>query len=98
VIRVTLPAHLRRIAQTGEEVEIEVVGPITQKSVLDALEQKYPTLRGTVREYETGNRRPFLRFFAVNTDISHEDKDAALPPEVATGEEPFMIVGAIAGG
>lgn len=98
MIRVTLPFHLRNLAQVGAEVQLEIEGPITQRSVLDALEARYPMLRGTIRDQVTGKRRAFLRFFACQEDLSHEAPDAPLPEEVATGEEPFMIVGAIAGG
>lgn len=98
MIRVTLPAHLRTLARSGEEVELEVEGPATQRSVLDALEARYPALRGTVRDHVTQARRPFLRFFACEQDLSHEPPDAPLPDAVAAGAEPFMIIGALAGG
>ncbi len=98
MIRVVLPYHLRTLAQVGAEVEIEVEGPVTQRSVLDALEARYPVLRGTIRTHATQARRPFLRFFACGEDLSHEPPDALLPAAVASGEEPFCIVGAIAGG
>lgn len=98
MIRVTLPAHLRKLAQVDGEVQLEVAAPITQKSVLDALEARYPTLRGTIRAHGTLKRRAFVRFFACQHDLSHEAPDAPLPEAVATGKEPFMIVGAIAGG
>jgi len=98
MIRVMLPAHLRTLARTGAEVEVEVEGPVTQRSVLDALEARYPVLRGTVRDPQTRSRRPFLRFFACEQDLSHEPPDAPLPGAVAAGAEPFMIVGALAGG
>jgi len=98
MIRVMLPQHLRTLAHTGPEVELEIEGPVTQRSVLDALEARYPMLRGTVREHETQTRRAFLRFFACEEDLSHESPDAALPEAVASGKEPFIIIGAIAGG
>jgi molybdopterin synthase sulfur carrier subunit len=98
MIRVMLPAHLRTLARTGAEVEVEVAGPVTQRSVLDALEARYPVLRGTVRDSQTLSRRPFLRFFACEQDLSHEPPDAPLPGAVAAGAEPFMIIGALAGG
>jgi len=98
MIRVYLPAHLRTLARVKSEVEIEVDEPITQRSILDALEATYPMLRGTIRDQVTQERRPFVRFFACEDDVSHESPDAALPDAVARGAEPFMIVGAIAGG
>jgi molybdopterin converting factor small subunit len=98
MIRVELPAHLRVLAGTGSEVRVEVAGPVTQRSVIDALEAQYPALRGTVRDYDTKQRRAYVRFFACGEDLSHESPDAVLPKEVATGAEPFLIVGAIAGG
>ena len=98
MIRVILPAHLRTLAQVGGEVELEVEGPVTQRSVLDALEARYPMLRGTIRDQVTQQRRPFLRFFACTEDLSHEAPDATLPDAVTTGAEPFLIIGAIAGG
>ena len=98
MIRVELPAHLRTLARVGGEVSIDVVGPVTQRSVLDALEAAYPMLRGTIRDYGTLKRRAFLRYFACQEDLSHEPPDAALPDPVAKGIEPFMIVGALAGG
>lgn len=98
MIRVTLPAHLRKLAQVDGEVKIEVQGQVTQRSVLDALEIAYPMLRGTIRDHVTQRRRAFVRFFACQQDLSHELPDAPLPDAVATGAEPFMIVGAIAGG
>lgn len=98
MIRVYLPAHLRTLARTGSEVEIQVDGPVTQRSILDALESAYPMLRGTIRDHGTHQRRPFVRFFACEEDLSHEAPDSLLPEAVATGKEPFMIVGAIAGG
>ena len=98
MIRVWLPFHLRTLAQTGREVELEIAGPVTQRAVIDALEARYPTLRGTIRDYDTQRRRPFLRFFACEQDLSHEDPDAPLPDAVVSGAEPYMIIGAIAGG
>ena len=98
MIRVLLPTHLRTLAHVDGEVKLEVEGPVTQRSVLDALEARYPMLRGTIREHVTQQRRPFIRFFACEQDLSHEPPDALLPDAVATGAEPFMIVGAIAGG
>ena len=98
MIRVELPAHLRTLAHVDGEVKIEVAGQATQRSVLDALEAHYPTLRGTIRDHVTQQRRPFVRFFACAEDLSHELPDAPLPEAVASGKEPFLIVGAIAGG
>jgi hypothetical protein len=98
VIRVVLPFHLRTLAKVGGEVTLEVEGPVTQRSVLDALEACYPMLRGTIRDHVTQKRRPFLRFFACEQDLSHELPDAPLPDAVASGAEPFLVVGAIAGG
>ncbi len=98
MIRVALPFHLRTLAQINGEVELHVQGPVTQRSVLDALEARYPMLRGTIRDHVTQQRRPFLRFFACQEDLSHEPPDAPLPDAVATGAEPFLVVGAIAGG
>ena len=98
MIRVVLPAHLRTLAGLQGEVELEVEAPVTQVSILDALEARYPMLRGTVRDHATQRRRPFVRFFACEEDLSHEPADAPLPDAVANGAEPFMIVGAIAGG
>jgi sulfur-carrier protein len=98
VIRVVLPHHLRTMAQIGAEVQLEVVGKATQKSVLDALEARYPMLCGTIRDHTTKQRRPYLRFFACEQDLSHEPPDAPLPEAVSSGEEPFLIIGAIAGG
>ena len=98
MIRVTLPAHLRKLARVDGEVKLDVEGQITQRSVLDALEARYPMLRGTIRDHVTQRRRAFVRFFACGEDLSHEPPDAPLPDAVATGAEPFMIVGAIAGG
>jgi len=98
MIRVVLPHHLRTLAQVYGEVRLEVNGPPTQRSVLDALECAYPMLRGTIRDQATQKRRPFLRFFACEQDLSHESSDAPLPPAVALGAEPYCIIGAIAGG
>ena len=98
MIRVILPYHLRTLAQVGAEVQLDVEGPITQRSVLDALEARYPMLCGTIRDHVTHKRRPMLRFWACNEDISHEPPDAPLPDAVTSGTEPFFIVGAIAGG
>ncbi len=98
MIRVQLPYHLRNLAGTGSEVELEVEGAVTQRSVLDELERRYPMLRGTIRDHGTGHRRPFVRFFACQEDLSHEDPDAELPAQVEAGEEPFLVIGAMAGG
>ena len=98
MIRVTLPAHLRKLAQVDGEVKLDVDGQVTQGSVLDALEARYPMLRGTIRDHVTHRRRAFVRFFACGEDLSHEPPDSPLPDAVATGAQPFMIVGAIAGG
>ncbi len=98
MIRVVLPAHLRTLAHVSGDVELEVAGQVTQRSVLDALEARYPMLRGTIRDQVTQQRRPFLRFFACEEDLSHEPPDAPLPGAVASGAEPFWIIGAIAGG
>ncbi|MGD0771209.1 MAG: MoaD/ThiS family protein [Candidatus Solibacter sp.] len=98
MIRVELPAHLRMLAQVSGEVRLEVEGAVTQRSVLDALEARYPMLRGTIRDQVTQQRRPFVRFFACEQDLSHELPDAPLPDAVANGAEPFLLVGAIAGG
>ncbi|HTQ53760.1 MAG TPA: MoaD/ThiS family protein [Bryobacteraceae bacterium] len=98
MIRVVLPAHLRTLARIGGEVELEVAGPVTQRSVLDALETRYPMLQGTLRDHVTKKRRDFVRFFACEEDWSHESADAPLPAAVAEGREPFLVVGAIAGG
>ena len=97
-IRVILPYHLRNLAHVGHEVTLEVEGPITLRSALDALEARYPMLRGTIRDHNTLQRRPFLRFFACEQDLSHELPDAPLPEPVASGKEPFVVIGAIAGG
>ncbi len=98
MIRVTLPPHLRTLAKVGWEVELEVEGQATQRSVLDALEARYPMLAGTIRDHVTQQRRPFLRFFACEEDLSHESPDAPLPDAVSSGKEPLLIIGAIAGG
>jgi sulfur-carrier protein len=98
VIRVIIPNHLRNLARVGSEVTLDVAPPITQRSVLDALETKYPMLRGTIRDHGTLQRRAFLRFFACEEDLSHESPDAPLPEAVASGKEPFIVIGAIAGG
>jgi len=98
MIRVILPPHLRGLARVRGEVELEIEGPVTQRSVLDALEARYPMLQGTIREHVTQQRRPFLRFFACEEDLSHEPPDAPLPEAVASGAEPLVILGAIAGG
>ena len=98
MIRVVLPAHLRTLARVDGEVKLDVRGKVTQRSVLDALEARYPMLRGTIRDHVTQQRRAFLRFFACEQDLSHESPDAPLPEAVATGIEPFLIVGAMAGG
>ncbi len=98
MMRVALPAHLRTLARVDGEVELEVPAPLTQRAVLDALEARYPMLRGTIRDQVTGRRRAFMRYFACGEDLSHEAADAPLPEAVARGSEPFMVVGAIAGG
>jgi|ERR1700722_18973288 len=98
MIRVILPPHLRTLAHVTGDVEIEVAPPVTQRSILDALETRYPMLRGTIRDHVTLQRRPFLRFFACEQDFTHESPDAALPDEVASGKEPFIVLAAIAGG
>jgi hypothetical protein len=98
MIRVVLPAHLRTLARVTGDVELEVEGQVTQRAILDALEARYPMLRGTIRDHVTQQRRPFLRFFACGEDLSLEPPDAPLPESVATGREPFFIIGAIAGG
>jgi sulfur-carrier protein len=98
MIRVVLPAHLRTLARIDGEVELDVAGQVTQCSVLDALETRYPVLRGTIRDHDGGRRRAFIRFFACEQDLSHEQPDAPLPQAVATGTEPYLIVGAMAGG
>src|SRR5262245_12077534 len=98
MVRVVLPFHLRNLANVGQEVSLEIDGPVSQRSVLDALEDHYPVLRGTIREHGTGKRRPLLRFYACEEDLSFEPPDAPLPAAVASGAEPFFVVGAIAGG
>ena len=98
MIRVVLPAHLRHLAQVKTEVNLELSGAVTLRAVLDALESQYPMLCGTIRDHATQQRRPFLRFFACEEDLSHESPDAPLPEAVVTGKEPLLVVGAIAGG
>jgi hypothetical protein len=98
MIRVVLPAHLRTLARVSGEVELDVAGQVTQRSVLDALEACYPVLRGTIRDHNGGRRRAFIRFFACEEDLSHQQPDEPLPAAVAAGTEPFLIVGAMAGG
>ncbi len=98
MVRVELPHHLRTLAHTGAEVQLNVDGPITQRSVIDAIEARYPMLAGTIRDHATEQRRPFLRFFACEEDVSLEPPDAPLPEAIASGQKPFMIIGAIAGG
>ena len=98
MIRVVLPSHLRTLASVKDEVTLEVKGPPTQRTLLDALELRYPMLAGTIRDHGTQKRRPFLRFFACEEDLSHEAADAPLPDAVASGKEPFLIVGSVAGG
>ncbi len=98
MIRLILPPHLRTLAHVSGDVEIDVEAPVTQRSVLDALEARYPMLRGTIRDHVTLQRRPFLRFFACEEDLSHEPPDAPLPDAVVSGKEPFIVIGAIAGG
>jgi sulfur-carrier protein len=98
MIRVTLPPHLRKLAQVDGEIHLDVAGEVTQRALLDALEARYPMLCGTIRDHVTQKRRAFVRFFACGEDLSHEAPDAPLPGAVATGAEPFMVVGAIAGG
>ena len=98
MIRLQLPYHLRNLAQVGAEVSIEVAAPITQRTVVEALEARYPMLQGTIRDHVTQQRRAFLRFFACEEDLSHESPDAPLPEAVAMGKEPLLIIGAIAGG
>ncbi len=98
MIRVVLPAHLRALARVDGEVELQVAGEVTQRSVLDALESSFPTLRGTIRDHDSGRRRAFVRFFACEQDLSHEQPDDPLPAAVASGAEPYLIVGAMAGG
>jgi molybdopterin synthase sulfur carrier subunit len=98
MIRVVMPAHLRTLTGVSGDVTIEVDGEVTRRSILDALETQYPMLRGTIREHVSGERRPFLRFFACGEDVTHTSQDAPLPPEIASGAEEFYIIGAIAGG
>lgn len=98
MIRVVLPGHLRTLAHVGSEIQLEIAGPVTQRSVLDALEAQYPMLRGTIRDHVTQQRRPFLRFFACSEDYSLESPDAPFPEAIASGAEPLLIIGAIAGG
>ncbi len=98
MVRVILPNHLRNLAHVGSEVAIDVEGPVTQRSVLDALEARYPMLRGTIRDHVTKERRAFLRYFACEEDLSHESPDTPLPEAVVNGKEPFIVIGAIAGG
>ena len=98
MIRVILPFHLRNLAHVGSEIVLEVEAPVTQRSVLDAIEARYPMLRGTIRDHDTQQRRPFLRFFACEEDLSQEPPDALLPDAVVSGKEPFIVIGAIAGG
>src|ERR1700691_5024624 len=98
MVRVILPQHLRTLSHTGSDVTLESDGPVTQRTVLDALEAKYPMLRGAIREHVTLQRRAFLRYFACQEDLSHEPPDAPLPEAVASGKEPFIVIGAIAGG
>jgi sulfur-carrier protein len=98
MIRVVLPAHLRALARIDGEVELDVTGQVTQCTVLDALEARYPVLRGTIRDHDGGRRRAFIRFFACQQDLSHDQPDAPLPEQVAAGAEPYLIVGAMAGG
>lgn len=98
MIRVELPQHLRTLAHVGREVQLEIDGPVTLRSILDALEDRYPMLRGTIRDHETQQRRAFLRFFACEEDLSHESPDFVLPDAIASGKESFLIIGAIAGG
>ncbi len=98
MIRVVLPHHLRTLAQVGDEVQLAIEGAVTQRAILDALEARYPMLRGTIREHGTLKRRAFVRFFACEQDLSHESPDAPLPQPVATGAEPFFVIGAMAGG
>ncbi|MBI2924093.1 MAG: MoaD/ThiS family protein [Verrucomicrobia bacterium] len=98
MIRVVLPFHLQTLARVGPEVQLDVAGPVTQRSLLDAIEARFPVLRGAIRDHVTKQRRPFLQFFACEQDLSHEPPDAPLPEAVASGAEPFLVVGAIAGG
>lgn len=98
MIRVQLPAHLRVIAKVNGEVKLDVADPVTQRTVIDALEARFPTLRGTIRDHVTLARRPFIRFYACEEDLSHEPLDAPLPREVASGNEPYLVIGAMSGG
>ncbi len=98
MIRVVLPQHLRTLAHVGMEVQVSIQGPVTQRSILDAIEAQYPMLEGTIRDHVTKQRRPFLRFFACGEDLSHESPDAPVPEAVVAGAEPFLVIGAIAGG
>ena len=98
MVRIELPQHLRTLARVGTEISVDVQGQVTQRSIIDAIEASYPMLRGTIRDYATDRRRPFLRFFACCEDLSHELPDVPLPDAVASGAEPFLIVGALAGG
>jgi sulfur-carrier protein len=98
MIRIVLPAHLKNLAQVSGEVRLDVTSPVTQRLVLDALEARYPMLRGTIRDHRTGQRRAFVRFYACEEDLSNEPPDAPLPDRVVTGDEPFLVVGAMAGG
>ena len=98
MILVAIPAHLRTLAGVKGDIKLDIQGTVTRESILDALEKQYPMLRGTIREHVTGERRPFLRFFACGKDITHEPPDAALPDEIVSGAEPFYVIGAIAGG
>jgi len=98
MVRVVLPYHLRNLAHVGGEVTLEIEGAVTQRSILDALEERYPMLQGAIRDHVTRQRRPFLRFFACEEDLTHESPDAPLPGAVASGKEPFLVIGAIAGG
>lgn len=98
MIRVVLPYHLRTLAKIDGEVRVEVAGAVTPRSVLDALEERYPVLRGTIRDHDTGNRRAYVRYFACEEDVSHEPPETPLPDAVATGREPFIVIGAVSGG
>ena len=98
MVKVKLPVHLKTLSQVSAELELDIEGQVTQRSILDALEAQYPMLKGTIRDHNTGERRPYLRFFACQEDISHEPADVPLPQAVATGEETFLIIGAISGG
>ncbi|HLA11929.1 MAG TPA: MoaD/ThiS family protein [Pyrinomonadaceae bacterium] len=98
MIRVVVPAHLRTLAGVSGDIELDIEGEVTRRAILDALEARYPMLRGTIREHVSGERRPFLRFFVCGEDITHESPDAPLPQEIVSGREPFYVIGAIAGG